>query len=137
MFNASHAPDFALRRASIKAIAGALCLLGFGRNSVGAAPIGSGDARLRAPIAALFRDEAAACAVGRRCLAGLAVGEYGALERTRVLLAPITGGAQFRERLARQRRREFARGDTAIVNGWVLARSETDLCVALALLPRD
>ncbi len=137
MFNASHAPDFALRRASIKAIAGALCLLGFGRNSVGAAPIGNGDARLRALIAALFRDEAAACAVGRRCLAGLAVGEYGALERTRVLLAPISGGAQFRERLARQRRREFARGDTAIVNGWVLARSETDLCVALALLPRD
>lgn len=137
MFNASHAPDFALRRASIKAIAGAICLLGFGRQTIGAAPIGNGDARLRAQIAGLFRDEAAVCAVGRHCLAGLAVGEHGALERMRVLLAPITGDAQFRERLARQRRREFASGDTTIVNGWVLARSETDLCVALALLPRD
>ena len=85
---------------------------------------------------ALFRDRPSAERIGRRYLASpMAEPDRNAIlaaspRLERALAAP-------REQIARQLRRtiavDFRRGDVAVVDGWVLAKSEARLCALVAL----
>lgn len=90
----------------------------------------------RAPGAlALWRNRAAARAIGRRYLAA----EPG--EADAVFLAEQLFGddrtslslAEMRQAVGAARTRDFANGDTVLIDGWLLARSEVRLC-ALSVL---
>lgn len=98
--------------------------------------------RLRRPetlAAALFTDAATARRIGERYLAA------NAEERDpEALAARLPAGcaapartrrdmAAVRAALGEQRARDFATGDTVIVDGWILARSEARLCAFAAL----
>ena len=49
-------------------------------------------------------------------------------------LAATTTSAQARRAFARAVRRDFAQGQTRLVDGWLLSRTEVDLCVIAALV---
>jgi hypothetical protein len=88
---------------------------------------------LRDRLAGLVADPDTARRLGR---AGLAAGADPA--RLQDLLealasAAARGPASVRALLAAERRRSFAAGDVAIVDGWVLARTEAELFALIAL----
>ncbi|HTO82362.1 MAG TPA: hypothetical protein VMQ73_09010 [Methylomirabilota bacterium] len=90
----------------------------------------------RAAAGALFRDRPSAERIGRRYLASLtAEPDRNAIlaaspRLDRALAAPV-------EQTARQLRQaiavDFRHGDVAVVDGWVLAKSEAHLCALVAL----
>jgi hypothetical protein len=93
----------------------------------------------RAAIESLLSDIAGARAIGLRYLA-LAPEEA---DRAALAAALFSGFAEppaspiefarLRRTLAAQRDRDFAAGDTVVIGGWILARTEARLC-ALATL---
>jgi hypothetical protein len=89
-------------------------------------------------LAMLFAECDGARAVGYLYLAEFPESAHGVLERARALLGPLNHGATaLAETLTRQRQEEFARSETVILGGWVLARCEADMCAALALLSSE
>jgi hypothetical protein len=83
----------------------------------------------------LFTDLGAARDIGRRYLRSFSQETNRAfLQRT------ITGGErlqdakQLRTLLAQKREQDFRTGDIAIVDGWVLSRTEARVCALVALL---
>jgi hypothetical protein len=82
-------------------------------------------------------DRQAAEKVGRRYLA-IAPSEANVgslLEHLGLAASPSDDGDEHRThtRFAERRRREFANGDTVVIDGWILARSEARLCALIAL----
>lgn len=126
------------RRALLKTIAAGL--LGA---AAGAMPLvagaRNGDTSPSDPLSrallTLLPDHVPARAAGRRYLAGDATGSSGAVERCRALLAPYYGEPLLLAAALRRRRAfDFAHRDSVVLDGWVLARCEADLCAALTLL---
>ena len=67
-------------------------------------------------------------------------GQSGGLDRdiAGLEVTPDTGAVQRHlGALRRQAAREFARGQTVMCDGWVLAKSEADFCAALVLRSRQ
>jgi len=90
---------------------------------------------LERALAKLFAERDGACTVGYSYLALCPESARGAVERARTLLGPNTHSTiALAEALTRQRQDDFARSETVILEGWVLARCEADLCAALVLL---
>ncbi|MHA1563675.1 MAG: hypothetical protein ACTSX7_00060 [Alphaproteobacteria bacterium] len=87
----------------------------------------------------LFASPSAARAVGRRYLA-LYPEERDVATLQEALFSGQAriGGTALRQHVATLCRRDFAAGDTVIVDGWILARSEARACAlsAMAALPR-
>lgn len=115
-----------------------LCVCGWAANPV-SARIAQGQKTdteaLGRVLAKLFVDRDGARAVGYSYLALFPETARGALARMRTLLVPRPPGAiALAEALTRRRQEEFARSETVIIGGWVLARCEADMCAALALL---
>lgn len=127
------APISPTRRRLVKLLATALCLGACRRQPVylGVTPAARDDEYLHRLLTAFFDDPRAATAVGRHCIARFPVLADGAIERTHALL---TATESLRTRFSRQCRADFARGDTVILDGWLCARCEADLCTAYALL---
>lgn len=92
--------------------------------------------RLKRAVEALFADPDAARQVGAEYLAGFPDVACGALER--ISLA-VSGSARvsLRSWLNRQKQTDFASGRSVIIDGWVLARCEADLCAVLAHPPHE
>ena len=131
------------RRGYLKSVAAALAAL-FARNA-GAHIVGPAyrcsveDGSLTQKIEQLFSDTDSARVVGLRYLAESPGSAYGALDRVRELAdASYRHGAKasFEEQLVRQRRDDFASCKSVIIDGWVMARCEADLCAALVCLAR-
>lgn len=87
----------------------------------------------------LLSDLGGARAIGRRYLA-LAPQEAAPGLLARCLDAETGAGAcgeagpeRLRRALDEQRRRDFAAGDTVVIDGWILARTEARLCALAAL----
>ena len=79
----------------------------------------------------LFRDRDAACAVGERALA---------LHPRQADPAPLLEELEgldrpedIRATLSQRRLADFACGDSLVVDGWVMARSEAQLCALVSL----
>jgi hypothetical protein len=91
------------------------------------------DRHLRRLIEPLFTDMASARAVGRSYIAAFPDIAAGAAGRIRdLLLTPRQRQRGFPERLlSGQRRDDFSSGRTVVIDGWVIARCEADLCAAL------
>jgi hypothetical protein len=91
------------------------------------------DRHLRRLIEPLFTDVASARAVGRSYIAAFPDIAAGAAGRIReLLLTPRQRQRDFPERLLSvQRRDDFSSGRTVVIDGWVIARCEADLCAAL------
>jgi hypothetical protein len=127
----SHPVLWSRRRTVLSALALAAVAAAMPRGGLRSAPISDSSSPL-----GLWRNRAAARAIGRRYLADhpdeadagrLAhqlFGKDGA--------APVTA-ADLRRAVDAARSRDFARSDTVVIDGWLLARSEARLC-ALALL---
>lgn len=88
-------------------------------------------------VATLWSDTGSACRVGRSYLAQ--VPEDADRDRLVAILFGEKGAharmpaEALRARFARARQRDFEAGDTVIVDGWVLARTEARLCALTAL----
>jgi len=81
----------------------------------------------------LFRDPAAARAVGRAYLAADPAARSGAERIGRVLTrAWAAGPGRARRTLAAELRRSWREDEVVVVDGWVLARAEADLCALAA-----
>ena len=87
-------------------------------------------------IESLFTDLSSARTVGLKYLSQHPNTAYGAIERVRTYAKPVTSGKgnDIRKCLSEQQQNDFASGDSIIIDGWVFARSEADLCVTLVLL---
>ena len=86
-----------------------------------------------AGLALAFKHRESAMAVGRRYLS-----RYPEDVRPRLLARDLRRAgagdpATARSALRAQVRRDFERGDTVLLDGWILARSECQACAALAL----
>ena len=77
-------------------------------------------------IERLFKDTESARAVGMSYLAMYPDIAGDAVDRVHSLIIP--------EHLTRQQRDDFTHGRTVVIDGWVLARCEADLCAALVCL---
>lgn len=94
--------------------------------------------KLERNLAKLFADREGSRAVGYAYLAMFPEISAGALERARTLLGPhIRDSTAFAEELIRRRQEEFARSETVVIGGWVLARCEADMCATLVLLSAE
>ena len=78
----------------------------------------------------VFRNAEHAVNVGRACLARF---PDMALTAPANMATLASSGSAFADRFQRQRRQDFAAGDVVVLQGWMFARCEADLCVALAL----
>ncbi len=121
------------RRFIIALITGLLAARGWGTKVLAA---GISDASIEAMVGNLFSDVTDAQVIGR-CYLSL----YPEKANRSVLLAelkmtyPLLTGHRIRlkEVLYQRRQQQFLEGDTVIVDGWVLARCEAQLCALLAL----
>lgn len=121
------------RRFLIALISGLVAARGWGTKVLAA---GISDASLEAVVGELFSDVADAQVIGRRYLT-----LYPEKASRSVLLAelkmtyPLVAGQQTRlkKTLSQRRQQQFLEGDTVIVDGWVLARCEAQICALLAL----
>ncbi len=91
------------------------------------------DAAPAAVLAAIFEHLDSAVAIGRRYLS-----RYPDERASRALAAELQRAsghdpAAARTDLRARVRRDFERGDTVLLDGWVLARSECHACAAIAL----
>lgn len=86
-------------------------------------------APLHAALRAVFADLEAARAVGRAHLAGDPRAAEGAARLADVLAAAAHGPEGARHEVAALRESALRRGDVVLVDGWVLARTEAELCV--------
>ena len=91
------------------------------------------DRHLRRQIEPLFTDIESARAVGRSYVAAFPDIAEGAAGRIHdLLLASRQGRGGFPAGLLSvQRRDDFSSGRTVVIDGWVIARCEADLCAAL------
>ncbi len=131
----SHRPT---RRTVLKAFA-AIVVQGIGWAAVPA----SAYARVRAPfpvdplkhtLQTLFPDGVTASAMAHRYREHYPTMAANALPNVRRLLAPYYGEPKLIARAIKQQRStDFAQGDSVIINGWVVARCEADLCTAALL----
>lgn len=112
-----------MRRRSALAALGAAVL-------AAALPVAGGIGQRESP-AAILASPRAARRIGRRYLA-IAPGEADPVRLAATLPALRDPVAQ-RRALDAARRRDFAAGDTVILDGWILARSEARLCALAAL----
>ena len=117
-----------LHRRDVLLALGALALGGAAWPRVGAAPAGSAGRDL----AARLRDPEAARALGIRYL------RQHPEERSLAFLHAATlasagEGARSVEALRARCREDFQRGDTVLIDRWVLARTECRLCALVAL----
>jgi len=122
-------------------IAFGIYLCGWAANPVSAcaAPGKETDTdKLERNLAKLFADREGPLAVGYAYLAMFPEIADAALECARTLLGPhIRGSTAFAEGLTRRRQEEFARSETVVIGGWVLARCEANMCAALVLLSAE
>lgn len=92
----------------------------------------------RTPIGWLWSNRSSARLVGARYLAQAPEDRELAWLLVRLLGDPDTictrAPEALRCDLARKRESEFARGDTVILDGWILSRTEARLCALVALL---
>jgi hypothetical protein len=86
-----------------------------------------------AGLALAFRHRDSAIAVGRRYLDRYPDDSQPAVLARGLQRAATGDPAAARAALRTQVRQDFARGDTVLLDGWVLARSECRACAALAL----
>lgn len=119
-------------------VTSALALLGAARAAAGGgAPGRDAMAGLGRDVGALFGDPAAARRLGRRYLA-----THPNERRAVHLWARELAGArrpwgtadELRRAVAQRRERDLQDGVVAIVDGWVLARTEARVCALLAVL---
>jgi hypothetical protein len=84
-------------------------------------------------LASIFKHRQSAIAIGRRYLARYP--DEASPQRLAQALRPAAGDgpAAARRALRARVRADFERGDTVLLDGWVLARSECQACAALAL----
>ena len=86
-----------------------------------------------AGLALAFKHQASAIAIGRRYLERFPQDpEHEVLAAVRSL-GGETDPAAVRSALHARIKQDFARGDTVMLDGWVLSRSECRACAALAL----
>jgi hypothetical protein len=96
-------------------------------------------AETRAGLGALLRHRASAERIGRRYLATLPAGtDESRLRAMSPVLGQVLRAVQHRPEVAADLLRrsideDFRRGDTVIVNGWVLAATEARFCAVVAL----
>ncbi|UYN93993.1 MAG: hypothetical protein KIT25_18355 [Enhydrobacter sp.] len=100
----------------------------------------SGMAPRRDGLRSLIAHWDAACLIGRRYLA-IAPEDRSASALCRALFGgplPSGGGAaavsHLRGIVEVRRREDFSRGDTVLIDGWLLARSEARLCALASLI---
>ncbi len=87
-------------------------------------------------LAGLFRNPEFAREVGRKYLAiHPDEADRYRLRTTLFGVARPRSSAALRNVLADRRRKDFEDGDIAVVDGWVLARSEARVCALVALTP--
>ena len=91
------------------------------------------DAAPPAGLEQIFRHPDSAIVIGRRYLSRYP--DEGPPEALAADLLRASGGgpAAARTDLRARVRQDFARGDTVLLDGWVLARSECHACAAVAL----
>jgi len=130
------------RREFILSLTAAL-LCSFGRFAGASATIAANnrlaeDELLKLRIGKMFTDTEAARQVGLEYMALFPEMAGGALGRIGGFVVSSTRGksTSFRRWLKRQRREDFTNGKSIIINSWVLARCEADLCAALVCLTR-
>ena len=118
------------RRAFLRAIAwGALLPL---TGAAGAR--GEESSAFEAALLALLSDPSGAARIGRVYLAGQPEEARRELLARRLCDALGEGPrSTLRERMARCARRDFTRGDTVQLSGWLVSRSEARLCALAAL----
>lgn len=126
------------RRTFLSLGAAAACAVAGAANSVGVFSTVPPDRTLsRRLVDGLFTSPRHARAIGRRYLA-LVPAEADEGNLLAALLAgsgPADDLATLKSHVRRRRQQDFERGDVVVIDGWVLARSETRLC-ALASLVR-
>jgi hypothetical protein len=83
-------------------------------------------------IAALFRHPESARRIGERLLARDAA-PLDQAASLRVKLTAVDGRAARRSALRQQAAQDYARGNVVLVDGWVLSRTEAQLCALVAL----
>jgi hypothetical protein len=83
-------------------------------------------------IAALFRHPESARRIGERLLARDAA-PLDQAASLRVKLTAADGRAARRSALRQQAAQDYARGNVVLVDGWVLSRTEAQLCALVAL----
>jgi hypothetical protein len=93
--------------------------------------------QLKQLIESLFTDFSSARTVGLKYLAQHPKSASGAIERVQRYVRPVMSGerSDLRECLVKQQQNDFSCGDSIIIDGWVFARSEADLCATLVLGP--
>jgi hypothetical protein len=129
------------RRDYLKSAAAALLGL-FGQRAGAGAAISmhlrsAEDRVLKRRLEQLFSDTDSAKAVGSQYLFTFPGSAGGALDRVRALAASSRfhgANVSLGERIVSQCREDFASGESVIINGWVIARCEADLCAALVCL---
>lgn len=89
--------------------------------------------QLKQLIESLFTDISSARTVGLKYLAQHPKSASSAIERVQQYVRPVVSGesGDLRECLVKQQKNDFASGDSIIIDGWVFARSEADLCATL------
>lgn len=89
--------------------------------------------QLKQLIESLFTDFSSARTVGLKYLSQHPKSASGAIERVQQYVKPVVSGerSDLRECLIKQQQNDFACGNSIIIDGWVFARSEADLCVTL------
>jgi hypothetical protein len=118
-------------------------LLGLGLGVMAATLAATGWAKptwmRRAVVQELIGDLKGVRAIGARYLA-LAPEERDAARLARLLFAgiaearrPFAGVDALRRAIGAHRERDFAAGDTVLVDGWILARTEARLCALVFL----
>jgi hypothetical protein len=121
------------RRFIIALITGLLAARGWGTKVLAA---GIFDESIEAVVGNLFSDVTDAQVIGRRYLT-----LYPEKANRGVLLAelkmtyPLLAGhwTQLKKALYQRRQQQFLESDTVIIDGWILARCEAQLCALLAL----
>jgi hypothetical protein len=121
------------RRVALGALLGAAGLLWPGTRA-GAAGSGAASADLAGLLRGLVKDGPAARALGRAYLAGGRVEASTLRARLDALAAAAPrDAAGLREAVRAASARDLAAGDVAVVDGWVLARTEAEILALVAL----
>ncbi len=108
-----------MKRRAVMAGALALCAAG-------------GSSSQAASLTALFADQARARRLGRAYLDGLGEPPEAAV-LAGLIWRDLPPGSTLRARVAALVRQDFARGELACVEGWLLSRTEARLCGLAAL----
>ena len=92
--------------------------------------------QLKQLIESLFTDLSSARTVGLKYLSQHPKAASGAIERVRQYVKPVASGEKndLRDCLFKQQQNDFSCGDSIVIDGWVFAQSEADICATLVLV---